>query len=238
MIKNNFIFDVDGTLTPSRQCINASFASWFLRFCNVNEVYLVTGSDVDKTIEQLGLDICNAVKRIYSCSGNEVWQNSYLLRSNNWEPSTSLLAFLESLALESAFSIRSGNHIEIRTGCLNFSVVGRNATFEQRNLYKQWDKASNERTKLVAAINYYFPELSAVVGGETGIDIYPQGCDKSQILKDFKDTSSIYFFGDKTQPGGNDYTITKQLKNVHTVITWEDTWEILLYLQEYSIAAQ
>jgi len=46
---NHFLFDVDGTLTPSRKKINSQFAIWFLYFAQNNPVSLVTGSDNPKT---------------------------------------------------------------------------------------------------------------------------------------------------------------------------------------------
>ena len=48
-----FIFDVDGTLTPSRQRIDEEFLSFFFRFTFDNDVYLVTGSDRAKTLDQV-----------------------------------------------------------------------------------------------------------------------------------------------------------------------------------------
>lgn len=237
MTNNKFIFDVDGTLTPSRQRIDSTFAAWFLEFCKLNDVYLVTGSDIPKTIEQIGQDICNTVKRIYSCSGNEVWQDNYMISYNNWEPSEELLNFLESLLLTSDFGVRTGNHIEKRRGCINFSIVGRNASVENRILYKLWDESTNEREKLAQTINYSFQDINAVIGGETGLDIFPTGYDKSQILKDFSSIDNIYFFGDKTDPGGNDYPLAKNLKHVYKVTDWSSTYQILMYFQKCEIAA-
>ena len=52
---DKFIFDVDGTLTPSRQEIDMDFAVFFTDFCAERDVYLVTGSDREKTIEQKSL---------------------------------------------------------------------------------------------------------------------------------------------------------------------------------------
>ena len=40
-----YIFDVDGTLTPSGGRMNNEFANWFEHFATHNAVYLVTGSD-------------------------------------------------------------------------------------------------------------------------------------------------------------------------------------------------
>ena len=75
-----------------------------------------------------------------------------------------------------------------------------------------------------------FPKLEAKVGGETGIDISPKGCNKSQILNDFdlnKDT--IIFFGDAMHIGGNDEPLAIANKsgiNYH-VQDWTDTWRKL-----------
>ena len=55
----NYIFDVDGTLTPSRGRIDKDFEKFFLDFTKKHNVYLVTGSDYEKTEEQLGEEICN-----------------------------------------------------------------------------------------------------------------------------------------------------------------------------------
>ena len=84
--------------------------------------------------------------------------------------------FLISCEYESQFSLRTGNHIEERSGMVNFSVVGRNATAEQRAKYVEYDTVKNERTNIANAFNTMFPELQATVGGETGIDIAPRGC--------------------------------------------------------------
>ena len=69
-----FIFDVDGTLTPSRKKIVHEFWAPFLIFCRKHDGYLVTGSDRQKTLEQLGLDICYTAKRVYNCSGCDVYE--------------------------------------------------------------------------------------------------------------------------------------------------------------------
>ena len=53
-MNNHFIFDVDGTLTPSRGEINPAFKAFLMEFAQRNKVYLVTGSDKPKTVEQIG----------------------------------------------------------------------------------------------------------------------------------------------------------------------------------------
>ncbi len=91
-----FIFDVDGTLTPSRQSIDTNFKQWFIDFCGVNNTYLVSGSDYSKTLEQLGEHICSLQKRIYSCSGNEVREKGVIVKSSTWKPEANLIDFLNN----------------------------------------------------------------------------------------------------------------------------------------------
>ena len=64
---NKFIFDVDGTLTPSRGKMDEKFSQFFFDFCTLHDVYLVTGSDRPKTVEQIGNVIYGMAKRVYNC---------------------------------------------------------------------------------------------------------------------------------------------------------------------------
>ena len=62
---SNYIFDVDGTLTPSRGSMDSQFAKEFLDFAKTHRVFLVTGSDKPKTLEQVGEEIYNACMRTF-----------------------------------------------------------------------------------------------------------------------------------------------------------------------------
>lgn len=227
-----YVFDVDGTLTPSRKRMNKHFAVWFSKFCEKEEVYLVTGSDRPKTIEQVGDYIYHTCKLVYNCSGNDVYHRDQNVKRNEWTLPELARTFLISCEYESDFSIRTGNHIEERPGMVNFSVVGRNATLKQRKEYVDFERHNNERKKIADAFNMMFPDLQANIGGETGIDIGPKGADKSQILDDFKG-SEVYFFGDAMHEGGNDYALkiaNKYGKNFQ-VKDWKDTWDKLKGLE-------
>lgn len=220
----NFVFDVDGTLTPSRQRIDPLFEEWFFSFCKNNNVYLVTGSDYEKTLEQLGEYICNAVKGVYSCCGNALYVSGELQYANDFHLTEKQETFLTKLLDSSAFPIKTGKHIEKRLGLVNFSILGRNATIDQRNYYAGYDYALNERKNLAELIERKFPELEAKLGGDTGIDIYPKGKDKSQVAGSIK---PFIFFGDKIYTGGNDYSIAQHATEYYGVLGWEETFEIL-----------
>ena len=225
-----YIFDVDGTLTPSRQVIDDEFEFFFLDFCDHNDVYLATGSDYAKTLEQLDYLVCHAVKRSYNCSGNSQWYQGVEVYTNDWQLPDIARQFLEQCLAEEQFDIRTGTHIEERPGMVNYSVIGRGTvTPEQRAAWIAYDKRTNSRHRTADAFNTMFPDLQANVGGETGLDIAPKGCDKAQIAKDFD--ADTMFFGDATHKGGNDYPLAQALLAkgavVHTVEDWQHTWRIL-----------
>ena len=231
-MNNKFIFDVDGTLTPSRGKMDYNFKAFFNSFCLMNDVYLVTGSDKPKTVEQISEGTYNLCKRVYQCSGSDVWDAETNILKSGWTLPELARTFLISCEYESPFSLRTGNHIEQRSGMVNFSVVGRNATTEERAKYVKYDTVKNERINIASAFNIMFPELQATVGGETGIDIAPRGADKSQILRDFKENDTIHFYGDAMFEGGNDKPLADALQKYqlgfsHQVSDWKHTWEKL-----------
>ena len=229
---NKFIFDVDGTLTPSRGKIDEKFSHFFFNFCTLNHVYLVTGSDKPKTVEQIGNAIYSMAIRVYNCSGSEVWEGSRQIKADEWKIPMHVKSWLEDKLEESSFPLRTGLHIEERSGMVNFSIVGRNATIGERKLYVKHDIASNERNYIAELFNLEFSELIARPGGETGIDISPKGADKSQIINDFDPNDVLYFYGDRMDPQGNDYPLKKviidnDLGFAVEVSDWKDTWEKL-----------
>lgn len=227
---NKFIFDVDGTLTPSRQTMDKEFCKWFVEFCKSNDVYLVTGSDYAKTLEQVGEDVCMNVKRLYNCSGSDVYEKCINVRTSEWAAPKELYDLMNGWLQSSPFKLRTGNHIEERPGMINFSIVGRNATTDERKLYIKHDLESRERESIAFQINLEFPNIRATVGGETGIDIGQLNSDKGQILADFDASDKILFFGDKMEQGGNDYPLANLLTHPsrsYNVKNWQDTWRLL-----------
>ena len=227
-----FIFDVDGTLTPSRGKIDAEFLQFMLFFAGTNDVYLVTGSDRQKTLEQVGLDLYNSCKRVYNCSGSDVYETDKNVYRDDWELPDNVERFLQDELDFSQFPIRNGNHIEKRPGGVNFSILGRDKDpFKGREEYINWNKIHNERRFIALRIMDTFPELSVALGGQTGIDIGPKGSDKSQILRDFNDDDEIHFFGYRIEEGCNDYSLAKAVEKrcgfAYNVEDYTKTWKLL-----------
>ena len=222
-----FLFDVDGTLTDARKTIDQEFEQFMLRFVNEHECVIVTGSDRSKTLEQIGLQLTNAFEKVYHCSGNHVFIGSKEHHKNTWTLTQEQRNFLQEQLDKTDYPEKTGNHIEQRTGTANFSIVGRNADWDQRARYAEWDKHHMGRQLVSLAFNEVFDDVIAQVAGETSIDIFPIGCDKSQVLNNYKSNKTI-FFGDNCFPGGNDYSAAQASTKYFQIDNgYRQTWKIL-----------
>ena len=229
----SYVFDLDGTLTPSRGKIDQNFLQFMLFFAGTHNVYLVTGSDRNKTLEQIGWDLYNSCKRVYNCSGSDVYEADRNVYRDNWELPEEVEKFLQDELDYSQFPLRNGNHIERRPGTVNFSILGRDSDpMLGRKEYIEWNEKTNEREDIADRLRNQFPELYVALGGQTGLDIAPQGKGKEQIIRDFE--GGIKFYGDRMDKGGNDYSLAmaireKGLGETFHVYDWKHTWELLEY---------
>ena len=189
---------------------------------------MVTGSDREKTIEQVTQGIYNQAKRVYNCSGSDVYEGDLNVYRDDWELPQDVERHLENELLFSKFPVRNGTHIERRPGGVNFSILGRGSTcFVEREEYMLWDKTTNERAEIARRLKIKFPDLEVNIGGQTGLDLGAPGSNKSQILRDFRDEHELYFFGDMMEEGQNDYALAKAVQDrggyFHCVKDWQDT---------------
>jgi len=226
-----FIFDVDGTLTPSRQQMDFEFMCFMIKFCCTYDVYLVTGSNREKTAEQVGLDVYNRSIRVYNCSGADVYEKDVNVYKSDWKISEEVKKFLRDELDFSQFPVRCGNHIEERPGGINFSILGRGegVNLPDREEYVKWDRNTGERILIADRLKNQFPDLNVQIGGQTGLDI--SDSDKSQILRDFNPEDELVFFGDMMKEGQNDYPLAQAIDNLggtnYSVNGWQETYKKL-----------
>jgi phosphomannomutase len=211
-----YLFDVDGTLTPPLSSVTEEFADVFLSWAFDKDVYLVTGSNIEKTSRQLFgsfLDQCNG---IFTCSGNVLHRDQRVVYQNTLQLPP---GFLDDLQLYldqgTMWRRKTGEHIEVRQGMVNFSTVGRSASPDLREAYHRWDRVEREREDIVSYITNLYPQFEASIGGQISVDIYPRGKNKAQVVpvleaEHGKDVRLI-FVGDRNLPGGNDWPLAQAL---------------------------
>jgi len=246
------IFDMDGTLTPATQPISTEMMKALSSVKPMYSKYLVTGSDFEKVSKQIPEDfLLKNFRKVFTCNGTRVYDTHLdlddetkpyapdlvhkidLLDHYSQADLNHLISRLLSIASESHTKYKTGTFIEWRESQINFSVVGRNCSLDQRENYVTWDKKSNERKKIVKRLEEEFSGwgLGFNLGGQISIDITRKEWNKSYALQFIPEPNNdCIFFGDKIVTGGNDFQIAMNCDKYYDVENPEDT---LILLEQY-----
>ena len=236
-----YLFDVDGTLTHPLTEIDEEFAEVFLTWLRDKNktVYLVTGSNIEKTTKQVFTAFLDQCEGIFTCSGNVFYSTGKLVYENKLELPDNFIHDLQ-LYLDHGTQWRrkTGTHIEIRKGMVNFSTVGRAASPDLREAYYKWDQENREREDIVSYIKNLYPEFEVSIGGQISVDIYPAGMNKAQVVDKMQELHGpdveMIFVGDRNVPGGNDWPLAQRLDPIegsewYQVLSYEETRALIEY---------
>ena len=238
-----YLFDVDGVLTDTGYNIDPKFKHWFVNWCKDKHYALVTGSTLERTVEQVGEEIVQGAILIANCMGNSVHQEGRTVTLNEFEFSEEEKQFLFDFVKSTKFTIKAGNHLVQRPGSYNFSVVGRDADPDQREEYKKFDKEHNERLMIATQFRERFPHYDVFIGGDISLDICMRGAHKGQVIQylgQLRGNSKLAFFGDKMDEWGIDRPLMEAVRNDRGrsfFITggYSQTKHILMYTTEQEI---
>ncbi|KRX83394.1 Guanine nucleotide-binding protein alpha-12 subunit, partial [Trichinella sp. T6] len=233
------LFDVDGTLTRPRQKIDNDFLEYLRLLSKKIPLAVVGGSDIDKVLEQLDLnlkDACDLFEYVFAENGlfvakkNQQFPTATIQEVIGEEKLQEFINYCLHYLSEVKLPVKRGNFIEFRKGMLNVSPIGRSCSQNERNEFVEYDEKHQIRKKFIEELRKRFPVekygLHFSIGGQISIDVFPVGWDKRYCLQFLEkdDFREIYFFGDRTFPGGNDYEIFEDPRTIgHRVTSPKDT---------------
>ncbi|CAF1096629.1 unnamed protein product [Didymodactylos carnosus] len=239
------LFDVDGTITMPRQLITQEMDDCLQAIRKKCLVGLVGGSDIVKIAEQIGgISAISKYDYVFAENGLVAYKHGKLFYEGSIQAYVGednlqtfinyCLRYLSDITLPFKRFI-NGTFIEFRNGLINVSPVGRNCSAKERDAFTQYDLANNVRGDMVKHLKEKFSHMGLVfaIGGQISVDVFPDGWDKRFALKHLEkdNVKTIYFFGDKTFKGGNDYEIFHDERTQgYTVTSPVDTrahlWEL------------
>jgi phosphomannomutase len=231
MAKPILLFDMDGTLTTPRKPITVEIQQLLLSLKDRYDLGVVSGSDFTKVKEQLGDSLFDNFEYVFLENGVIAYQHGKLIASGSITGHLGadiVQAFVDyCLNYISQLHIpkKTGRFVELRHGLINVSPIGRDCSPRERDDFEKYDLTHKVREKMIKNIRNHFKNLDLVysVGGQISFDVFPRGWDKSYCLRYLKDRT-IHFFGDKTEPGGNDYEIYNDIRVIgHAVGSFHDT---------------
>lgn len=235
------MFDVDGTLTESRQMMKENMQEFLNNKLKPEfTVGLVGGSDLAKIGEQVGKsrpDFYKDWDYVFAENGLVSYKNGELVGTMSIKEHLGedlcqkLLNFALKYMGNIELPLKRGTFIEFRNGMINLCPIGRSCSMDERKQFVTVDKERNIRQNFVDALYKEFPEekfgIHFAIGGQISIDAFPTGWDKRFCLKKVCEEdgfTDIHFFGDKTAPGGNDHEIFDDARTKgHTVVNPDDT---------------
>ena len=209
-----YCFDIDGVLTDTGSNIDPEFKEWFLEWSADKPYVLITGSTLERTVEQIGEEITERALFVANCMGNSIYQDGRTTIVNEFDFTKEEKQWLMDKVATSPFPIRAGNHIVMRQGSANFSIVGRDASVDERLEYKNYDMNAAERLALASEFKSKFQRFDVYIGGDISIDICLKGSNKAQLLDiigNFWPDFSLLFYADKMGPWGIDEPLKQRI---------------------------
>jgi HAD superfamily hydrolase (TIGR01484 family) len=217
-MKTLVVFDLDGTLTPSKASLDAEMAALVYSLLGVVKVAVISGGNWPQFQKQV----------LAHLAGDERLQNLSLLPTcgtqfykydRGWdriyaedltpEQKEKIVGSLKKAIEQSGVQAEKtwGEVIEDRGSQITFSALGQEAPLEEK---VKWDPDFTRRKKIKVILDTLIPEFSVRLGGSTSIDVTKPGIDKAYGIKKLRDILGIaieemIFIGDALFPGGNDY---------------------------------
>jgi phosphomannomutase len=248
--KQLIVFDLDGTLAPSKSFIDQKMMKLILQLLEAKKVAVIGGGKYSQFQDQLlnrlpGRDV--RLQNLFlfpTCASafyryRSAWKKIYAHKLNHATKvgiRQALQATLKDIDYIPPKKIY-GPTLEDRDTQMSFSPLGQDIVTalgaKGIRMKEQWKKENDPlRFKIAKHLAKRLPELEVRVGGLTTIDITRKGIDKGYGVMQIKKILNIpirdmVFIGDALYPGGNDHAAKKTGIQCISVDGPEDTKRII-----------
>ncbi|MGR4064933.1 MAG: HAD-IIB family hydrolase [Vulcanimicrobiaceae bacterium] len=218
-MKKLIVFDLDGTLAPSKSSIDAEMASLLTALLGVSKVAIISGGGFPQFKTQLVANLpqderLSGLSLLPTCG-----TRFYRYENGDWtllyaedftaDQKAKIIASLQKAVDDSGFAATHlwGEAIEDRGSQITYSALGQEAPLAEK---EKWDPDFSKRKAIKAILDKMLPDFSVNLGGTTSIDITKPGIDKAYGIRKLRDilhitVEEMIYVGDALFPGGNDY---------------------------------
>lgn len=235
-----FLFDVDGTICESGKKITSHMSNLINKLDG--DIGLVGGGCFTKITDQIG----NNIKPLYIFSENStvyhkldscfnyINVHKFNIRSEPEYGRINDLIKLALLYIANQKYVISGQIIDVRNGLIYVSLVGMQATDDERNNFIKEDGIYGYRLELLNLLKNKVANLNLLdsvdikLGGSVGIALTLSKWNKINVLNYIPHYDEIHYFGDRYTDDGNDFQLlNSNLVIPHPVDTLNDTCCVL-----------
>jgi HAD superfamily hydrolase (TIGR01484 family) len=243
-MKKVLAFDVDQTLNIAKTPIPPEIAELLTKCLDHFEICPISGQKFDQFLIQIVDEMKDATPKqlkhlhLFVAQGTQYYR--YNTRKKAWDqvynyPLTDKQVAKITKAIETAAKelgyweedkLAKGDEIiENRLSQVTFSALGQKAGTEAKYA---WDPDHKKREAIVKRCKELAPEFDYEIGGTTSINAITPGMNKvfgmTHLMEELNvKKEDILYFGDMTQPGGNDYPVVQMGIDTITVRSHEDT---------------
>jgi phosphomannomutase len=217
-MKKLIVFDLDGTLAPSKSSLAPQTAALLGDLMAVTKVAVISGGAWAQFEKQLLADLpqdsllanlsllptCGTKFFQYNGKWEELYSEDLTAKQKE-----KIIDSLDKAAREAGYHAKKvwGKVIEDRGSQVTYSALGQQAPLAEK---EKWDADFTKRKRITAILEKLIPEFSVRMGGATSIDVTKPGIDKAYGIRKLRDTlhvslEEMVFVGDALFPGGNDY---------------------------------
>ncbi len=230
--KDLIVFDLDGTLAPTKSIIDQEMSKLLEDLLKVKKVAVIGGGKLELFQEQLldNLKVPNELLKNLSLFPttatafykyeNGKWEQVYVHNLSQEEVDQVMAAFDKVLKEVNYKPEKTyGEIIENRGSQITWSALGQDVVkvlgdkgVELKNKWR--DENTPIKFKVAKMLQEELPDLEIHAAGHTSIDITKPGIDKAYGLHQMEQhlgikIGNMLFVGDAIFEGGNDYAITK-----------------------------
>ena len=245
-MKKVLAFDVDQTLNVAKMPIPDEIAELLVKCLDHYEICPISGQKYEQFLIQIvnRLEDAGATPEqlshlhLFVAQGTQYYR--YNVSKKDWdrvynypltdEQVAKITETIEKAAKELGYweedKLAEGDEIiENRLSQVTFSALGQKAGTEAKYA---WDPDHKKREAIVKRCKELAPEFEYEIGGTTSINAITPGMNKvfgmTHLMEELKvEKPEILYFGDMTQPGGNDYPVVQMGIDTITVRSHEDT---------------
>ncbi len=230
-------FDLDGTLTESKQRISAEMADLLMKLLSKMPVAVMSGAGFpqferqflsvlpsEAVLERLSIFPDNAAQCFVRHGGK--WMPQYDYSFSAAERERILAAFSHAAQSYPAPERLWGPQIEDRGAEIAFSALGQDAPLEEK---ERWHAShEHDRDTLREALSLLLPEFEVTEGGLTTVQVTRKNRNKAYGLARLSEITHIplgemLYVGDALEEGGNDAVVVQTDIPTHAVFGPRET---------------
>ncbi len=248
--KSLIVFDLDGTLAPTKAQMDSEMAGLIKQLLSVKKVALIGGGKLQlfqhqflsqlkvpkELLKNLSLFPTTGTTFLRYQSG---WKKVYahnLTKAEVKQITEAVKRVLEEIKYKPAAKTY-GKILENRGSQVSWSALGQDVVKvlgeKGIDLKNKWREENTPlKLKIAKHLRKYLPNLEVHAAGHTTIDVTKKGIDKGYGLRQMEKylkvkIKDMLFVGDAIFPGGNDYAVVRTGVDYFPVKDPEDTKKII-----------